>query len=137
MDNSKQHRFSQQCELARAELEKAGVSAQRIHPLTQRLLELFGMRFKPPFHTSFISNLLVFTLSNTLLCFLLLASCFLLLNLILWGSTEYTLLALGQSALLLGSLIGIVIARLYGLGYKRHNLKSWAELGAMLDTEIE
>ena len=95
------------------------------------------MRFKPPFHTSFISNLLVFTLSNTLLCFLLLASCFLLLNLILWGSTEYTLLALGQSALLLGSLIGIVIARLYGLGYKRHNLKSWAELGAMLDTEIE
>jgi hypothetical protein len=137
LDNSKQDRFSQQCELARAELEKAGVSAQRIHPLTQRLLELFGMRFKPPFHTSFISNLLVFTLSNTLLCFLLLASCFLLLNLILWGSTEYTLLALGQSALLLGSLIGIVIARLYGLGYKRHNLKSWAELGAMLDTEIE
>jgi len=89
------------------------------------------MRFKPPFHTSFISNLLVFTLSNTLLCF------FASLNLILWGSTEYTLLALGQSALLLGSLIGIVIARLYGLGYKRHNLKSWAELGAMLDTEIE
>ena len=88
------------------------------------------MRFKPPFHTSFISNLLVFRLSNTLLCFLL-------LNLILWGSTEYTLLALGQRALLLGSLIGIVIARLYGLGYKRHNLKSWAELGAMLDTEIE
>ena len=138
MDNSKQHRFSQQCELARAELEKAGVSAQRIHPLTQRLLELFGMRFKPPFHTSFISNLLVFTLSNTLLCFFAsLLLCFLLLNLILWGSTEYTLLALGQSALLLGSLIGIVIARLYGLGYKRHNLKSWAELGAMLDTEIE
>ena len=145
MDNSKQDRFSQQCELARAELEKAGVSAQRIHPLTHRLLALFGMRFKPPFHTSFISNLLVFTLSNTLLCFfaslllcfLLLASCFLLLNLILWGSTEYTLLALGQSALLLGSLIGIVIARLYGLGYKRHNLKSWAELGAMLDAEIE
>ena len=130
MDNSKQDRFSQQCELARAELEKAGVSAQRIHPLTHRLLALFGMRFKPPSHTSFISNLLVFTLSNTLLCFLL-------LNLILWGSTEYTLLALGQSALLLGSLIGIVIARLYGLGYKRHNLKSWAELGAMLDTEIE
>ena len=63
----------------RAELEKAGVSAQRIHPLTHRLLALFGMRFKPPFHTSFISNLLVFTLSNTLLCFLLLASCFLLL----------------------------------------------------------
>jgi hypothetical protein len=61
----------------------------------------------------------------------------LLLNLILWGSTEYTLLALGQSALLLGSLISIVIARLYGLGYKRHNLKSWAELGAMLDAEIE
>jgi hypothetical protein len=138
LDNSKQDRFSQQCELARAELEKAGVSAQRIHPLTQRLLELFGMRFKPPFHTSFISNLLVFTLSNTLLCFFAsLLLCFLLLNLILWGSTEYTLLALGQSALLLGSLIGIVIARLYGLGYKRHNLKSWAELGAMLDTEIE
>ena len=130
MDNSKQDRFSQQCELARAELEKTGVSAQRIHSLTHRLLALFGIRFKPPFHTSFISNLLVFTLSNTLLCFLL-------LNLILWGSTEYTLLALGQSALLLGSLIGIVIARLYGLGYKRHNLKSWAELGAMLDTEIE
>jgi len=138
LENTKQARFNQQCELARAELEKAGVSAQRIHPLTQRLLELFGMRFKPPFHTSFISNLLVFTLSNTLLCFFAsLLLCFLLLNLILWGSTEYTLLALGQSALLLGSLIGIVIARLYGLGYKRHNLKSWAELGAMLDAEIE
>jgi len=130
LENTKQARFNQQCELARAELEKAGVSAQRIHPLTHRLLELFGIRFKPPFHTTFISNFLVFALSNTLLCFLL-------LNVILWGSTEYTLLALGQSALLLGSLIGIVIARLYGLGYKRHNLKSWAELGAMLDTEIE
>ena len=76
------------------------------------------------------ANFVVFTFSNTLLCFLL-------LNLILWGSTEYILLALGQSALLLGSLIGIVIARLYGLGYKRNNLKSGAELGAMLDTEIE
>ncbi|MDG1124257.1 MAG: DUF6404 family protein [Pseudomonadales bacterium] len=130
MENTKQARFNQQCELARAELEKAGVSAQRIHPLTHRLLELFGIRFKPPFHTTFISNFLVFALSNTLLCFLL-------LNVILWGSTEYTLLALGQSALLLGSLIGIVIARLYELGYKRHNLKSWAELGAMLGAEIE
>ena len=129
MENTKQARFNQQCELARAELEKAGVSAQRIHPLTHRLLELFGIRFKPPFHTTFISNFLVFALSNTLLCFLL-------LNVILWGSTEYTLLALGQSALLLGSLIGIVIARLYELGHKRHNLKSWAELGAMLGAEI-
>ena len=130
MENTKQARFNQQCELARAELEKTGVSAQRIHPLTHRLLELFGIRFKPLFHTAFISNFLVFALSNTLLCFLL-------LNVILWGSTEYTLLALGQSALLLGSLIGIVIARLYELGYKRHNLKSWAELGAMLGAEIE
>ena len=130
MENTKQARFNQQCELARAELEKTGVSAQRIHPLTHRLLELFGIRFKPPFHTTFISNFLVFALSNTLLCFLL-------LNVILWGSTEYTLLALGQSALLLGSLIGIVIARLYELGYKRHNLKSWVELGAMLGAEIE
>jgi len=130
LENTKQARFNQQCELARAELEKTGVSAQRIHPLTHRLLELFGIRFKAPFHTTFISNFLVFALSNTLLCFLL-------LNVILWGSTEYTLLALGQSALLLGSLIGIVIARLYELGYKRHNLKSWAELGAMLGAEIE
>jgi hypothetical protein len=130
LENTKQARFNQQCELARAELEKTGVSAQRIHPLTHRLLELFGIRFKPPFHTTFISNFLVFALCNTLLCFLL-------LNVILRGSTEYTLLALGQSALLLGSLIGIVIARLYELGYKRHNLKSWAELGAMLGAEIE
>ena len=84
------------------------------------------------------ANFVVFTFSNTLLCFFAsLLLCFLLLNLILWGSTEYILLALGQSALLLGSLIGIVIARLYGLGYKRNNLKSGAELGAMLDTEIE
>ena len=130
MDNSKQDRFSQQCELARAELEKAGVSAQTIFPLAHRLLGLFGLRFKPPFYASFISNFVVFTFSNTLLCFLL-------FNLIFWRSTEYTLLAHGQSALLLGSLIGIVIARLYGLGYKRNNLKSGAELGAMLDTEIE
>lgn len=130
MDKDKLEKFRKQRELARAELALLGISAQRIYPLTHRLLGPFGLRFKPPFYASFISNFVVFTFSNTLLCFLL-------LNLILWGSTEYILLALGQSALLLGSLIGIVIARLYGLGYKRNNLKSGAELGAMLDTEIE
>ena len=130
MANSKQDGFSQQCELARAELAQLGIPAERIHPITHRLLELFGVRFKPPFYASVSSNLFVFTLSNTLFFFFL-------TNLIFWRSTEYSLLELGQSALFFGSLIGAVITRLYWLGSERHKLKSWEALGAMLDAKPE
>jgi|TARA_B110000037_G_C16790907_1_gene371400 hypothetical protein len=111
-------------------LEQLGIPAERIHPITHRLLELFSVWFKPPFYASCSSNFFVFTLSNTLLFFFL-------FNLIFWRSTEYSLFELGQSALFLGSLIGAVIARLYWLGFERHKLKSWEALGAMLDAKPE
>lgn len=122
--------FRLQRELARSELEQLGIHAQKIFPVEHRLLGLIGIQLKPAFYASFASNFFVFTLSNTLLFFLL-------FNLASSRWAEYSALELGQSALFLGSLIGATIARLYQLGFRRHDLKSWQELGAILDVKTK
>lgn len=130
MNSSKQDKFHAQCELARKELGALGIPAQRIHPVTHKVFGLLGIHLKPPFYSKALSNFFIFTLFNTLL--------FLLLFYLIFGLTfEYDLLVISQAALFVGSLAGGLIARLYRLGYERHNLKPWAELGARVDTESE
>jgi hypothetical protein len=71
---------------------------------------------------------LLFTCSITLIPFLI-------LKLLFWRSLEYSNLDLALVSMLLGALIGAVIARALQLGFQRHNIKPWGALGSMLDIE--
>ena len=127
MDKNKL-RFYRQCELARAELQRVGVPKRRIYPVAHILLGVFGVRLRAPSYQSYLSNFFLFAVSNTPIPFLL-------LNVALWFSLEYSVFYLGLISILIGSLIGLVKARLTQLGYRRRNPKSWAELGAMQNIE--
>jgi hypothetical protein len=120
--------FLRHLELARADQDQAGISKHTIFPITHRFLAVFGVRLKPPLLQTPMSNFLLFTCTTTLIPFLI-------LRLLFWRSLEYSNLDLALVSMLLGALIGAVIARALQLGFQRHNIKSWEALGSMLDIE--
>ena len=120
--------FLRHLELAMADQDQAGISKHTIFPITHRFLALFGVRLKPPLLQTPMSNFLLFTCTTTLIPFLI-------LKLLFWRSLEYSNLDLALVSMLLGALIGAVIARALQLGFQRRNIKSWEALGSMFDIE--